>query len=285
MSSADVQVNQLAFSYGREALFSSLDVGLQRGSMYGLLGKNGAGKTTLLKLIAGLLFPQDGSINVFGEDPTNRTPGLLADIFFLPEEFYLPALSVREYVSVYAPFYPKFDHEMLDRQLKEFDIRIEKKLNALSYGQKKKFLIAFGLASRASLCLLDEPTNGLDIPSKSQFRKVVASSLNEDRIFIISTHQVRDMEFLIDPVIIIDEGKIIFQESYDDIVSRLTIKHVRSLPEDAQVIYSQEEINGYKIVTSQDGSEETTIDLETLFNAVLSDPIRMAEVFSREVVR
>ncbi len=285
MSNSDVQVKQLAFSYGKEGLFSSLDVGLQRGSMYGLLGKNGAGKTTLLKLIAGLLFPQDGSISVFGEDPADRTPNLLADVFFLPEEFHLPALSVREYVSVYAPFYPNFDLEMLDRQLKEFDIRMEKKLNALSYGQKKKFLIAFGLASNASLCLLDEPTNGLDIPSKSQFRKVVASSLNEDRLFIISTHQVRDMEFLIDPVIIIDEGKIIFQESYDDIVGRLTIKHVRSLPEDALVIYSQEEINGYKIVTSQDGSEETSIDLETLFNAVLSDPIRMAEVFSREAIR
>ena len=285
MSSSDVEVRKLAFSYGKEGLFSSLDVGLQRGSMYGLLGKNGAGKTTLLKLIAGLLFPQDGSLSVFGEDPADRTPKLLSDIFFLPEEFHLPALSVREYVSVYAPFYPKFDREMLDRQLKEFSIGTEKKLNALSYGQKKKFLIAFGLASNASLCLLDEPTNGLDIPSKSQFRKVVASSLNEDRLFIISTHQVRDMEFLIDPVIIIDEGKIIFQESYDDIVSRLTIKHVRSLPEDIQVIYSQEEINGYKIVTSQDGSEETSIDLETLFNAVLSDPVRMAEVFSREVIR
>lgn len=284
MSNHDVQLNQVAFSYGRENLFSSLDVGLDRGNMYGLLGKNGAGKTTLLKLIAGLLFPQSGSLDVFGEIPENRTPKLLADIFFLPEEFFLPGLRIREYVSIYAPFYPRFDYEMLDRRLDEFQLDKGRKLTALSYGQKKKFLIAFGLASNASLCLLDEPTNGLDIPSKSQFRKVVASSLNEERLFIISTHQVRDMEFLIDPVIIIDDGRIIFQEPYEEIVRRLTIKHVRSLPESREVIYSQEEINGYKVVTAQDGSEETSIDLETLFNAVLADPVGMASVFSQEVI-
>ena len=284
MSNHDVQLNQVAFSYGREDLFSSLDVGLDRGNMYGLLGKNGAGKTTLLKLIAGLLFPQSGSLDVFGETPENRTPKLLVDIFFLPEEFFLPGLRIREYVSIYAPFYPRFDYEMLEHRLDEFQLDKGRKLTALSYGQKKKFLIAFGLASNASLCLLDEPTNGLDIPSKSQFRKVVASSLNEERLFIISTHQVRDMEFLIDPVIIIDDGRIIFQESYEEIVRRLTIKHVRSLPESGELIYSQEEINGYKVVTAQDGSEETSIDLETLFNAVLADPAGMASVFSKEVI-
>ena len=194
MSQFDVQADQLAFSYGKEKLFSALDVGLDRGSMYGLLGKNGAGKTTLLRLIAGLLFPQSGSLEVFGEVPADRTPKMLSDIFFLSEEFSLPAMRISEYLKIYAPFYPNFDREVFDQRLKDFDILTDKKLNALSYGQKKKFLLSFGLASNASLCLLDEPTNGLDIPSKSQFRKVVASSLNDDRLFIISTHQVRDME-------------------------------------------------------------------------------------------
>ena len=284
MSITDVEINQLAFSYGKEQLFASLDVGLQRGNMYGLLGKNGAGKTSMLKLIAGLLFPQAGEVRVFDQEPADRTPSFLSEIFFLPEDLYLPAMSIREYISIYAPFYPRFDHEALAARLDEFEVPAGKKLNALSYGQKKKFLIAFGLASNAALCLLDEPTNGLDIPSKSQFRRIAASSLNDDRLFIISTHQVRDLEQLIDPVIIIDEGKIIFLQTYDEIVRRISIRHVRSLPREEQIIFQQQEINGYRIVTAQDGNTETSIDLETLFNAVLSDPVRMAGVFTKEHV-
>ena len=284
MSITDVEINQLAFSYGKEQLFASLDVGLQRGNMYGLLGKNGAGKTSMLKLIAGLLFPQAGEVRVFDQEPADRTPSFLSEIFFLPEDLYLPAMSIREYISIYAPFYPRFDHEALAARLDEFEVPAGKKLNALSYGQKKKFLIAFGLASNAALCLLDEPTNGLDIPSKSQFRRIAASSLNDDRLFIISTHQVRDLEQLIDPVIIIDEGKIIFLQTYDEIVQRISIRHVRSLPREEQIIFQQQEINGYRIVTAQDGNTETSIDLETLFNAVLSDPVRMAGVFTKEHV-
>lgn len=283
MQDKAVEVNQLTFSYDQKhSLFKNLDMQLQMGTIYGLLGKNGAGKTTLLRILSGLLYSREGRVEVMGHEPSARSPELLSEIFFLPEEFYLPALSALQYQSLYAPFYPKFDEQQFLQHLREFQIDVKYKLSALSYGQKKKFLLAFGLASNAALCILDEPTNGLDIPSKSQFRRVVAASVNEARMFLISTHQVRDMELLIDPVIIIDNARIIFQREYSEIANRLCIEKVSELPTDIPVLFSQEELGGYRIVTEKTEGDESVIDMETLFNAVIENPGAVNNVFKED---
>ena len=280
MNDEAIKVSQLTFSYDQKhSLFKNLDMQLQMGNIYGLLGKNGAGKTTLLRILSGLLYSREGRVEVIGHEPSARSPELLSDIFFLPEEFYLPALSALQYQALYAPFYPKFDGQQFLQHLKEFQIDAQQKLSALSYGQKKKFLLAFGLASNSALCILDEPTNGLDIPSKSQFRRVVAASVNEERMFLISTHQVRDMELLIDPVIIIDDGRIIFQREYSEISKRLSIEKVNELPAGKPVLFSQEELGGYRIVTEKTEVDESVIDMETLFNAVIENPDAVNNVF------
>ena len=280
MNGEAIEVSQLTFSYDQKhPLFKNLDMQLQMGNIYGLLGKNGAGKTTLLRILSGLLYSREGRVEGIGHEPSDRSPELLSDIFFLPEEFYLPALSALQYQALYAPFYPKFDGQQFLQHLREFQIDAQQKLSALSYGQKKKFLLAFGLASNASLCILDEPTNGLDIPSKSQFRRVVAASVNEERMFLISTHQVRDMELLIDPVIIIDDGRIIFQREYSEISKRLSIEKVNELPAGKPVLFSQEELGGYRIVTEKTEVDESVIDMETLFNAVIENPDAVNNVF------
>ncbi|MGM0573810.1 MAG: ATP-binding cassette domain-containing protein, partial [Bacteroidota bacterium] len=224
-----VQIDKLHFGYTRKRpLFTNLDLQLLPGNIYGLLGKNGAGKTSLLKLIAGLVFPWEGQCMVNGFESRKRIPECLADICLIPEEYHLPSVRISRYVSLNAPFYERFDHEKLAWLLKEFQLNPEQKINQLSFGQKKKFLLAFGLSTSARLLLMDEPTNGLDIPSKSQFRRVIAASLNEEQSVVISTHQVRDLESLIDPVIIIDEGRIIFQQSLEAISSSLLFE---TLPE------------------------------------------------------
>lgn len=284
MSSDVVKVSKLTFAYEQKRpLFRSLDMQLEMGNIYGLLGKNGAGKTTLLRILAGLLYSEQGEIRVIGHDPSARNPKLLSDIFFLPEEFYLPAISAEQYRVLYAPFYPKFDAQQFAQYLSEFQIDAQQKLSALSYGQKKKFLLAFGLASNAALCILDEPTNGLDIPSKSQFRRVVASSVNAERMFLISTHQVRDMELLIDPIIIIDEGRIIFQQTYAAISSRLSIRQVPELSQESSILFFNEELGGYRIVTEKTDDEESVVDMETLFNAVIASPTALNRVFKEEL--
>src|SRR6056297_1928984 len=278
-----VNVSELTFAYHKKRpLFRSLDMQLEMGNIYGLLGKNGAGKTTLLRILAGLLYSEQGTMQVIGHDPACRNPELLSDIFFLPEEFFLPAISAKEYRKLYGAFYPKFDDQRFLEYMNEFQIDMQQKLSALSYGQKKKFLLAFGLATNAALCILDEPTNGLDIPSKSQFRRVVAASVNEERMFLISTHQVRDMELLIDPVIIIDDARIIFQREYSEISKRLSIKKVNELPTDKPVLFSQEELGGYRIVTEKTDVDESVIDMETLFNAVIENPDGVNSVFKED---
>ncbi len=264
-----IEIKNLTFSYQRKnILFDHLSIDIPMGNIYGLLGKNGAGKTTLLKQITGLLNPTLGECLLFGIPSRHRLPSVLENLYLIPEEFELPAIKVNEFVSIHAPFYPKFDNDLLQKYLTEFQVSGNPKLTTLSYGQKKKFLIAFGLATCTQILLLDEPTNGLDIPSKSQFRKIIASSMNEERIIIISTHQVRDLASLIDFIIILDNGKVIFNRSIEDIASKVAFTQSKDIS-NLDVIYS-EDILGGKAVIYRKKSEETEVDIELLFNGVVS---------------
>jgi ABC-2 type transport system ATP-binding protein len=274
-----VQVQELSFGYRRQPLFADLALELRPGNIYGLLGKNGAGKTTLLRLLAGLLFPDQGECAVMGYAAKDRLPGMLQDVFFLPEEFSLPPLRIGEYAALYGPFYPKFDETALKSFVREFELDATRRLTTMSYGQRKKFLLAFGLASGTRLLLLDEPSNGLDIPSKGQFRRLVASSLTDERTFLISTHQVRDVENLIDPIIILDEGRIIFEKTLAEIAGKIAVRVVQQVPNDVEVLYADKGLGGYVIVTERGAEPESQIDLEVLFNAVLGDRSRMQEIF------
>lgn len=275
-----INISNLDFAYKKTKLFSNLTLNLKPGNIYGLLGKNGAGKTSLLKIISGLLFPDIGTIDVNGCIPQKREPDFLQDIFFLPEEYCLPGMKADEYRKTYAPFYPAFNEAKFTELLTEFKLPLDQKLNSFSYGQKKKFLICFGIACNSRIFLLDEPTNGLDIPSKTQFRRIIASAGTEDRLIIISTHQVRDMENLIDPIIIINEGKVIFNESMERITDNITVKKVANEPGKDEVLYSEKEIDGYKIVVENKDQDQTDIDFEILFNTVVSNPDGIKSVFN-----
>jgi len=262
-----IQIKDLKFGYSKQrALFKDLELSLKPGSITGLLGKNGAGKTSLLKLITGLLFPQSGDLMVLGHLPRKREVSMLNDVFLVPEEFYFPAISFSDYLKAYAPFYPRFDYELMDRLIEEFELPIGNNLQRLSLGQKKKFLIAFALSTRCRLLVLDEPTNGLDIPSKSLFRKVLAGSLDENQLVIISTHQVKDVENLIDTIIILDNGKVIFQQTMEEISNKVCFTNGTS-DDTKEAIYSEAVPGGYRLMTPKI-DEETEIDIELLFNAI-----------------
>ena len=218
-----VNISNLEFRYKKQVkLLSNFNLVLNSGSINGLLGKNGEGKTTLLKLISGLLFPLHGKISVEGFEPKKRDPKMLKNIFLLPEEIPESNLSIKMYNDVYTPFYPDFSATKFHNYLHEFSIDSGiKSISELSYGQKKKFYIAFGLATNARLILLDEPTNGLDIPSKRQFRRMMASVIDDKCCIVISTHQVLDLEDIVDNVIIMENHDIIFNETTDEINKKL----------------------------------------------------------------
>lgn len=279
-----VELKALDFGYGSKRLFQQADLILEPGKIYGLLGQNGAGKSTLLRLMAGLLFPKSGAIAVANHVPARREPAFLADLFVLPENLNVPAVTEGEYVGSLSPFYPKFDHERIERYLREFDVPRGQKLTDLSLGQQKKFFLSFGLACNVSLLLLDEPTNGLDIPSKGLFRRLVAEALTDEQIFVVSTHQVRDVESLIDKIVILHEGRVLFNRDIADVASKLRISSGPRRPDDDAdgLLYSEPTVGGFATVWRERSEGGGQLDLEILFKAVIADPDVYASLFETD---
>lgn len=275
-----VHVEQLGFGYGRTELFREVGLDLAPGRIYGLLGLNGAGKSTLLRLMAGLLYPTSGRVRALGNEPARRTPSYLSRLFVLPEALDIPRLTDREYIAVRAPFYPGFDHERMARFLNELEVPTGRKLARLSHGQQKKFLLSFGLASGASLLMLDEPTNGLDIPSKGLFRRLVADGLTDERTFVIATHQVRDVESLIDELVVLHDGKVLLNRSISALSGRLGTSIESSRPEedDDGPLYVERTVGGFAVVRNDTGAGDRRLDLELLFKAVVTSPAGCARV-------
>jgi len=265
-----INVNNISFKYAgqRNLVFDNFSLELEANNIYGLLGKNGTGKSTLLYLISGLLRAKKGTVSFDGIETKQRRPETLSEIFIVPEEFDLPAMSLNEYVRINEPFYPRFSREVLEACLVDFELTTDVKLNALSMGQKKKVFMSFALAAGTKLLLMDEPTNGLDIPSKSQFRKVVAQHMTEDRTLIISTHQVHDVESLLDHVLILSRQKLLLDASVADLTEKYTFEY-RTPDEMDDVIYAEPSLQGNAVIAPRKAdSPETQINLELLFNAV-----------------
>lgn len=279
-----MQVERIAFNYGwrqQKSVFSDFSLLLERGKVYGLLGLNGAGKSTLIYLMAGLLTPKSGRVTIDGCNVRDRLPSTLGNLFVVPEEFELPRMSLKEYATLNGALYPRFSYEDMLRNLEIFDINPEiKSLSSLSMGQKKKVLMSFAFATHTDLMLMDEPTNGLDIPGKSQFRRLVAREMSDNRTIVISTHQVRDIDRCIEHVVIIDNSKVLLDESVARITSKLQFVENGTATDAQRAIYSQPSVMGYSIVVPNNGGDETEVNLETLFNATLGNSDKISEIFN-----
>lgn len=274
-------INQLSFGYNKRTgnLFEDFSLELKAGNVYGLLGKNGAGKSTLIYLMTGLLTPQAGEVLFDGENVRQRLPKTMSDIFLVPEEFELPQLTLKKYVSINAPFYPRFSMEDMERYLDIFEMSgmMDVKLHALSMGQKKKVFMAFAFATNTRVLIMDEPTNGLDIPSKSQFRKLVTTGMSDDKLMLISTHQVRDISDILDHVVIIDQSHVLLNTGMADVTSRIAFRPLRE--GDQPIFVLQSPFGPLGAVPASDG-EETKVDLEMLFNATLQNPAAINQLFT-----
>jgi ABC-2 type transport system ATP-binding protein len=276
-----IDIKALSFQYrGQLPLFTDLNLSLAPNHVYGLLGKNGAGKTTLLKLISGLVFPTTGTCRVWDKAPCERRAEFLQDIYFLADDVGVPPLTMAEYCNLYAPFYPRFDAQHFQNALRELDLPHTAHLQQLSTGQKKKFLLAFGLASGARLLLFDEPTNGLDIPSKAQFRKLVVTHADLGKTFVISTHQVHDVELLVDAIVLLDAGKILLNASMANIANHVQVELHQTQPAQGSCLYYEKTLQGFRVVTRAHAATETALDLEILFNAVLANRDHFTALFA-----
>lgn len=273
-----VDINNVSFGYpGHGNLYENLSISLPQGSVYGLLGRNGSGKSTLLYLMAGLLRPRKGSILFMGDSVIKREPKTLGNMFILPEEFSLPKCNFMKYVKRYAPFYPRFSEETLKGCLAEFDMPYDMPMGELSMGNKKKAYVCFALATNVSLLLLDEPTNGLDIPSKIQFRRAVSKTMTDDKSVIISTHQVRDIDVLLDHLVIIDNGRLMLNTSTEEITHRYAFgERATGEPVD-DAVYVQRYVGGNKVIVENKTGEDTPLDLEMLFTAAVDGKISIRD--------
>lgn len=273
-----ITIKDLTFYYNKKRpIFDNVSFDMKSG-IYGLLGENGVGKTTLLHMISGLRFPKRGSCKVDIYETCYRNPNMLQKLFFLPEEYQAPTLSVDNFVKLNASFYPNFSEEQFRKYLGEFHVESDKKMTDLSFGQKKKAFIAYALALNTPITLLDEPTNGLDIPSKSQFRKIISSAFSDDKIILISTHQVRDLESLIDPIIILDRNQVLLNNSVEEITRKLKFTHSMTVPQ--EYLYCEQTMQGYMSVSFNTNGDESTLNIEALFNAVVTNKAKFRELFN-----
>lgn len=279
-----IEVKNLSFSYGKrkQKVFDDFSLALDKGSVYGLLGKNGTGKSTLLYLMTGLLRPQAGRVLYKGVDVSMRYPLTLQDMFLVPEEFELPPVSLVSYIELNSSFYPRFSKEDMIKYLHYFEMDMDINLGSLSMGQKKKVFMSFALATNTSLLLMDEPTNGLDIPGKSQFRKFIASGMSDDKTIVISTHQVRDIDKVLDHVLIMDESRVLLDESTSSICEKLFFVESDDRELAQTALFAIPTIQGNYLILPNKEKEESDINLELLFNATLAAPEEMARLFQTQ---
>lgn len=274
-----INFHNVRFAYRGHKVFDDLTLSINGGGIYGLLGRNGAGKTTLLNLTSGLLRARHGTIDVAGDNPAARNPDMLSKIFMLPEEFELPRMNMEQYAKTFGAFYPKFDANELHYYLSQFNVEKTQNLHQMSFGQKKKAYIAFALACNTELLLMDEPTNGLDIPSKGEFRRLLSSICDDNRTIIISTHQVRDLEQLIDSVIILDGSEILLKATCAQITEKLLFTHIT--PEMPSPLYCEKSVHGVWGVVENVEKVDSPFDMELLFNAVIENPQKISKIFYR----
>lgn len=270
-----ISAKDIRFNYPRQSsLFTGLNIDLPEGSITGLLGRNGEGKTTLLKLICGQLLRKDGELIVLTEDPRHRSVKFLSSVFLLPEEVVTPNITIRDYFRLITPFYPTYSPEIAQEVIIAFDLNWDMKLGKVSQGQKKKAVIALALSLRTPLLLMDEPTNGLDIPSKSAFRRLMARYITDEQTVIISTHQVRDLEQIIDRIVMMDKNKIVCNRSIGELSQRFAFRQVTT---DKAPIYKEMSTMGEVGVFENTMDEDTPFSMELFFNGMIAE----REAFNR----
>ena len=281
-----ITLKNLDFSYKKSAVFKNISLEFKDGNVYGLLGENGVGKTTLLKIISGLQFPNNGTCTVDDFIPSERNPYFLQNIFYLPEEVITEDTTPEKFINKLGVFYPRYDHSYFLNLMKELEVDANNKFNAMSYGQKKKSLLACALSLRTDYLLLDEPTNGLDIPSKALFRKVIlqhstdasTDEINRVPTIIISTHQVKDVENLIDPIVILDHDEVLLNATFEEISQRLYFEYGAEKSDEA--LYSEMMPGGYINVLPNTFNMESKVNVEALFNAVRCNKKKIREIFA-----
>lgn len=275
-----IEIKNLNFKYSKNEVFNNISLSFKEGQIYGLLGENGVGKTTLLKILTGLQKVEKGECVIDGQYPYDRKPSLLQEICFLPEETSIPNNTIEEYAKMTGAFYPHFNLNKFHEIMKEFGVDPKAKFEKISLGQKKKSMIATALSLNTKYLFLDEPSNGLDIPSKQVLRMLIAKQCTDESVIVISTHQVKDMENLINPIVILDRDSVLLDATLEEVATKLYFDYSRE--QDPDAIYCEKTPGGFISVSKNSYGVESKINLETLFNATIANKDLFKSIFNQK---
>ena len=277
-----VEIEGVNKIYGKNHVVKDLNLTVEEGEFLTLLGSSGCGKTTTLRMIAGFEEPTSGSIKVEGENIEEKEP-FERNVNTVFQSYALfPHKTIFDNIAYGLKMKKVPKAEIKERVLEMMELvqleGFEKRYpSQLSGGQKQRVAIARALINRPRVLLLDEPSNGLDIPSKIALRKSIAENITEEQTVIISTHQVKDLESIIDPIIILDHKGVLLNRSVEEISEKLHFS--LSANECKEALYSQQQFNGFLTIKENLNGEETKPDLEALFNCCLSNKERIKELF------
>lgn len=221
-----VEFHNVDKNYGAKKALSDINFKIERGHIYGLLGPNGSGKTTLIKLINDLLTPTSGEVLINGLKPGVESKKIIS---YLPERTYLNMnLRVEEVIAYFKDFYTDFDEDKAHKLLDKLKIDSKTKLKTLSKGTKEKVQLILVMSRKADLYILDEPIGGVDPASRDYILNTILENFNEGSSMIICTHLIADIERILDDVIFINDGKIVLNESAEEIrsVRKMTIDNL-----------------------------------------------------------
>lgn len=268
----EIQFKDLSFRYGgKKSPLALKDANARIGEgIHLLLGENGAGKTTLLHIIAGLLSPTSGKCLIDNCPAGHRLPSILSKIFYLGAGMPLPATSIAEMAKIHGCFYPTLSMELLERNLAEFGIDPGQKLSRMSMGTRQKASLAYALALKVPVLLLDEPATGLDIQSKQTLQHMFASSIDSDQTVIVSTHTVADLRNLFDSLLVLHRGQLLLSSYTDDILTKLSFVTTTGTPAD-DALFSIPAMGMWRNIVACDGVIESDIDYELLYLALMNE--------------
>ncbi|MEE3495434.1 MAG: ABC transporter ATP-binding protein [Butyrivibrio sp.] len=269
--------------YGKDTVLKNVNIDIETGKIYGLIGRNGAGKTTLLSILTAQNPATEGSVTLDGEQVWENEKAL-SRICYSREIsqvtiFGPNTLKVKDYLATARTFYANWDEEYAKKLVDLFDINIKKKISKLSKGMLSAVTIIVALASKADITILDEPVAGLDVVAREQFYKLVIEEYaNTGRTFIISTHIIEEAASLFERVIIIDKGEIKFEDNTEELLSRAyRVSGAKEAVEKA--------VSGYKVYNSENigGFEAATVlaehPVEDFGDGVQSEPVSLQNLF------
>jgi len=280
-----VALKDVEFSYKRGVhVLQGISAEFEGGHVYGLLGLNGAGKTTLMKIIASAFFPKAGSCRTLGSDVAKRDRRMLEDMYILGQDPQLTGRggAAETVTQQIAPFYPRFDTGFLEEGLRQFGVPAKARINKLSHGERRIVEVCAALSANTRLLLLDEPTNGLDIPSRDVFRRVVASWCSDERCMVVSTHQVKDIESLVDRIAVLHDHRIVLCEDLFRISERVAVSLESTEPDGDSLIHKEKSPGGWVAVREKPNQSGDSIDLEILFKATIAASGRLVRAIEED---